>query len=248
MVGEKGLGWDYSTGSPDNGGLTVSIDESVGVKQCKAACAADPSCRTVTYWVYTDVEPIANCFFFAAPYNASYWFYEPEFQFPTNYTKVYEATNWHPPAELMPNGDFERGCLDPWVASFPGDLITAEAVRCNKHIKGDCLSGDYYLYINGTGNARRADGSVFGQPVVTQGRNYTFTAYVKGAVGPTQQQLSIFYDPNSDIPAYNGTGQWEKVEFNFVGVYGGDITITGDATKSGGPLDWKIDNCKVEEN
>lgn len=88
-----------------------------------------------------------------------------------------------------------------------------------------------------------------GEPVVTQNKNYRCTGYVQGAVGSDQQTLSIFYETmnDNDIPTFNGTGQWEKVDFTFIGTYGGALVITPNATPRPGLVDWKITGMKVEK-
>jgi len=109
------------------------------------------------------------------------------------------------------------------------------------------LSGNYYLKLNGTDPAREGFGGASVQPVVLPGQTYKFTGYVKGAVGSTQEQLTIWFETMANVPSYTGTGEWEMIEFTFNGSYGGQLTITADATKTGGLVDWKVDNCKVEK-
>ena len=234
---------DYVRGGDDS----VSTDETVGIRQCKSWCAADLNCRTFSYFVYTEADLGAGCVLFPVPYNASYWSYDPTVTYPLNYTKVYGVTNWSPPAKLLPNGDFERGCLDPWwETSRP--TISVGVVPCNKNVKGDCLSGgNYYLRLNGTDPAKEGFGGAGVQPVVLPGETYKFTGYIKGAVGSTQEQLVAYFETMDNIPSFTGTGEWEKIEFTFNGSYGGGLAITADATKTGGLVDWKVDNCKIEK-
>jgi len=242
---EKGYGWSYfptGTGSDP----IISSDETIGVPQCKNLCAADPNCRTIAYFVYADATLGAGCLLFPTPYNASYFSYDPTVTSPYNYTKVYKVTNWSPPAELLPNGDFERGCLAPW-SETSRPTISVGVVRCDKNVPGDCLSGNYYLQLNGTDPAREGFGGASAEPVVLPDQVYKFTGYVKGAVGPTQEQLVAYYETMANIPTWTGTGDWELIEFTFNGSYGGGLSITADATKTGGLVDWKVDNCKVEK-
>jgi hypothetical protein len=245
---EKGLGWTYFNDVQDNenNDETISSNESVGVQQCEQICSADVNCRTLSYFIYADETLGAGCLFFPTQYNASYFSYDPNVTSPLNYTKVLSVTNWSPPAELLPNGDFERGCLDPWwETSRPSIFIGV--VPCNKKVPGDCLSGNYYLLLNGTDPAREGFGGANVQPVVLPNREYKFTGYVKGAVGSTQEQLSIWFETMDDIPTYTGTGKWELVEFNFNGSTGGVLTVTAEATKTGGLVDWKVDKLQIEE-
>lgn len=245
---EKGFGWSYFSIVTDYIGPNdaVSSDETVGIQQCKKWCAADLNCRTLAYFVYADAALGAGCILFPVPYNESYFSYDPTVTDPLNYTKVFEVTNWSPPAELLPNGDFERGCLDPWWEdSRP--TISIGVVRCNKKVQGDCLSGNYYLQLNGTDPAKEGFGGASVQPVVLPGQDYKFTGYVKGAVGSTQEQLTVWFETMANVPSYTGTGEWEMIEFTFNGSYGGQLTITADATKTGGLIDWKVDNCKIEK-
>lgn len=165
---------------------------------------------------------------------------------PNNYTKVYSVINWSPPAELLPNGDFERGCLDPWwETSRP--TIDIGVVRCRKNVKDDCLNGDYYLQLNGTDPAKQGFGGASVQPVVLPGETYRFTGYVKGAVGSNQENLTVQYETMDYYPEFSGTGKWERIVFIFNGSYGGQLTITAQATRTGGLVDWKVDNCKIEK-
>jgi len=47
-------------------------------------------------------------------------------------------------------------------------------------VQGDCLSGNYYLQLNGTDPAREGFGRASVQPVVLPDEPYKFTGYVKG--------------------------------------------------------------------
>lgn len=180
------------------------------------------------------------------PYNESYFEYDPTVTSPNNYTKVYGVTNWSPPAELLPNGGFERGCLDPWwYTSRP--TIDIGVVRCKKDVKGDCLSGDYYLQLNGTDPPKQGFGGASVQPVVLPGQTYRFTGYVKGAADSKNENLTVQYQTMDYYPMFTGTGKWERIGFTFNGSYGGHLTITAQATKTLGLVDWKIDNCKIEK-
>jgi hypothetical protein len=245
---EKGFGWSYFSIVTDYIGPNnaVSSDENIGIRQCKSWCAADLNCRTFAFFVWDEAALGAGCNLFSVPYNASYFSYDPTVTNPFNYTKVYEVTNWSPPADLLPNGNFERGCLSPWWEdSRPS--ISIGVVRCDKNLQDDCLSGNYYLQLNGTDPAREGFGGASVQPVVLPGETYKFTGYVKGAVGSTQEQLSVWFETMDNAPTYTGTGEWEMIEFTFNGSYGGQLTVTADATKTGGLVNWKVDNCEIEK-
>jgi hypothetical protein len=246
---EKGFGWSYFSIVTDwysELNDAVSSDENIGIPQCKSWCAADVNCRTFAYFVWDEPTLGAGCNLFSQPYNASYLSYDPTVTSPNNYTKVYSVTNWSPPAELLPNGDFERGCLDPWWETSRPSIFVG-VVRCDKNVPGDCLSGNYYLQLNGTDPAREGFGGATVQPVVLPGETYRFTGYVKGAVGSTQEQLSVWFETMDIAPTFTGTGEWEFIEFTFNGTYGGAISVTADATKTGGLVDWKVDNCEIEK-
>lgn len=245
---EKGFGWNYYSITPDYRGPTIDVspDEAAGIKECKSWCAADVNCRTCSYFVWTEADLGAGCLLFSVPYNESYFAYDATVTSPLNYTKVYSVTNWSPPAKLLPNGGFERGCLDPWwQTSRP--TIDIGVVRCNRDVKDDCSEGVYYLQLKGTDPPKQGFGGASVQPAVFPGETYEFTAYVKGAAGSDQEKLVASYENMVDIPEYVGTGKWEKVGFVFNGSYGGQLGIAASATKSGGLVDWKVDNCKIEK-
>lgn len=103
------------------------------------------------------------------------------------------------------------------------------------------------MQLNDTNPAREGFGGASIQPVVLPGETYKFTGDVKGAVGSTQEPLSVLFETMEDAPSYTGTGEWEMIEFTFNGSYGGRLTVTADATKTGGLVDWKVDKCEIEK-
>ena len=245
---EEGFGWNYFSEVSDyiSGDEIVSSNQAVGVQECEKLCDADVNCRTFSYYVWADADLGASCNFYPTPYNASDFTYDPNVTSPLNYTRVYSVTDWSPPAELLPNGDFERGCLDPWYEDSRPTIFIG-VVPCDSTVKNDCLSGKYYLWMNGTDPAREGFGGAFVQPVTLPNKVYKFTGYINGAVGSTQEQLTFSFDTLDTTPTYTGTGKWEKVEFKFNGTYGGTLDITADATKTGGLVNWKVDNCSIVE-
>lgn len=245
---EKGFGWNYYSITPDYRGpdLSVSADDATGTRQCQSWCTADVNCRTCSYFVWTDATLGAGCLLFSVPYNESYFSYDPTVTSPSNYTKVYSVTNWSPPADLLPNGGFERGCLDPWwKTSRP--TIDIGAVKCKKNVKDDCLKGDYYLQLKGTDPPKQGFGGASIQPVVLPGNSYKFMGYVKGSTNSDNEVLTVQYETMNYYAEYSGTGKWEKIEFTFNGSYGGQLGITAEARKGGGIVDWKVDNCAIEK-
>lgn len=132
---EKGFGWDHYSIVPDyiSPTIDVSSDEATGIKECKNWCAADVNCRTISYFAWADTTLGAGCLLFPVPYNESYFSYDITVASPLKYAKVYSVTNWSPPAELLPNGGFERGCLSSWWKSTR-PTVDVGVVRCNKDI------------------------------------------------------------------------------------------------------------------
>lgn len=153
--------------------------------------------------------------------------------------------DWTPPSKLLVNGDFETGCLDPWLTGssvgLAGVKITpAQVVPCT----GDCLAGStYYVSIYGTQvstPSRPVIINVGNIPVIAPGLNYKFTGWVKGTSG----LLTLDYTTEAALPIQlSPTGEWVKVEYTFVGAYGSQVQFTAQDPAT---IDWKIDNCTVE--
>jgi hypothetical protein len=83
--------------------------------------------------------------------------------------------------------------------------------------------------------------SVGNDAVVTPGQNYKFTGWVKGTSGV----LTLQYTTATSVPVQlSPTGEWVKVEYTFVGAYVNQIRFTAQDPAT---IDWKIDNCTVEQ-
>jgi hypothetical protein len=242
----RGVPWAYA----QNWELTESepsSDPTVGIPQCEAVCETFPTCRSFRYEEHPPPlsgpqEPVV-CSFFETPYNESAWI---SFGGPNPYvngTYVYEASNWAPPAELLPNGGFENGCLDPWFdvlnAVQGGSGVTYEIV------KGENPStSPNYIQLSGIA-VPASDNFIANRPVIIANQTYKFTGWVNG-IPETGSKMQIEYGDNGIFFTSVATGKWETVEYTFTSQYTFPLYLYFYSGMNDDTMDWKFAGGKVE--
>lgn len=160
------------------------------------------------------------------------------------YLAVYNATNWTPPNPLVPNGDFETGCLKPWFfQDFTSDnSMRATVVDC----KGDCAPNGGKRYVKITGNGQNGstrdhiDAYIGQQPALTDNVKYRLTAHVRGDSGEFRFTYPVH---TSVVIRANATTSWKKVSGTFMGRNVGTFLIQMDAPAR---ANFAVDNVKIE--
>jgi hypothetical protein len=99
------------------------------------------------------------------------------------------------PVNIIKNGGFESGVMDPW--STYGDMVKAEILA------KDAIEGKFCLHlIIGTKPANFWDGGLQnGNQIFAKGKKYTLSAYVK-----SPQKLQINFKPELAADPWSGYG------------------------------------------
>ena len=198
----------------------TSLDPAAGVAECQAYCDASASCRLFS-WFLDPVNAsdeggceLADRFFDADTVQCN--------QGSTNsHLAVYEADNWTPPAEYIPNGGFESGCLEPaWFFSdFTSDeSMVPTVVDCvalgaySANATAGC-TGSKYLQVTGNGQngdtRDKIDAYIGQQPALEDGAVYRLSASVKVPVGG---EVRFTYPVHKSVVVRSaGTGEWVDV-------------------------------------
>lgn len=130
---------------------TTDASKTAGVKQCKNKCNKDGRCRSFNWSLDSANPSVGNCELAADFFDAST--IQCDNGTNTNsYLAVYNVTNWTPPNLLVPNGDFETGCVKPW---FTQDFTSDDSARFTVvDCKGDCAPTGGKRYIKVTANGQ----------------------------------------------------------------------------------------------
>jgi hypothetical protein len=86
-----------------------SVDAAIPA--CERVCSSFTDC--VGFSIYNDTNAEIICNGWPEVYNASGLTIDTDSS--SLYLEIYDSLNWNSPAgDLLPNGDFETGCLGPW--------------------------------------------------------------------------------------------------------------------------------------
>lgn len=221
---------------------TTNASKANGIRQCKDTCAQTAACRSFSWYTDSTEPSVGNC---AISYN----FYDPSFiqcdnsTNPNTYLAVYNVASWTPPNPLLPNGNFETGCLDPWFFEdfTSDDSMHATVVDC----RGDCAPHGGNRYVKVTGNGQNGstrdhiDAYIGQQPALTDDVTYRLTAHVRGDGGEFRFTYPVH---TSVVVRANATADWRQVSGTFTGRNVGTFLIQMDAT---GQAKFAVDNVKI---
>ena len=198
--------------------FSTPTKKSTGIAACKDHCNADPACRSFIWFLDSATPDQGTC-------ELSYNFYDSTVvhcEDPSNtntYLAVYNASNWKSPNPLVPNGDFETGCLDPWFfTDFTSDeSMRADVVKCNQN---NCAPNGGKFFVRVTGHGAKGserdhiDAYIGQQPALSEGVRYRLTAQVKGESG----EFRFTYPAHKSVVIRaNATKEWKEVKGEFTG-------------------------------
>ncbi|ETN36802.1 uncharacterized protein HMPREF1541_09080 [Cyphellophora europaea CBS 101466] len=222
---------------------TTDVAKEAGIRQCQDRCNKEARCRSFNWSLDSITPKVGACELSANFYDASVL--QCDNSSTNSYLAVYNATNWTPPEPLIPNGNFETGCLKPWFfMDFTSDnSMQATMVECNR----DCAPGGGKRYVNVTGNGQKGDprdhidAYIGQQPALTESVKYRLTAHIRGDSGEFRFTYPVH---QSVVIRANATAEWKKVTGTFMGRNVGTFLIQMD---SPGKANFAVDNVKVEK-
>jgi hypothetical protein len=212
LVDEPGPGCSYQSFIDY---YTTSPSRTDGSAECASHCDASASCRAFNWFLDSATPDIGNC-------ELANGFYDPAVvecgvEGNTNtYLGVWNATDWATPPEIMGNGGFETGCLEPWFFSdFTSDeSLVPTAINCEG--SGDCAPGGGCEYLRITGNGEngstrdKIDAYIGQKPALEDDVQYRLSASVRAPVGSV---FRFTYPVHTSVVIRSeGTGEWVDVE------------------------------------
>jgi hypothetical protein len=262
LVDEPGPGCSYQSFIDY---YTTSPSRTDGSAECASHCDASASCRAFNWFLDSATPDIGNC-------ELANGFYDPAVvecgvEGNTNtYLGVWNATDWATPPEIMGNGGFETGCLEPWFFSdFTSDeSLVPTAINCEG--SGDCAPGGGCEYLRITGNGEngstrdKIDAYIGQKPALEDDVQYRLSASVRAPVGSV---FRFTYPVHTSVVIRSeGTGEWVDVEGSLDGQVSFELSCGQAGAESDGLLqntgtfliqmdapsaaDFAIDNVKIE--
>jgi hypothetical protein len=217
--------------------------KDAGIKQCKTQCNQEPACRSFNWFLESANPAVGQC-------ELSYDFFDADYiqcDNTTNtnsYLAVFNVVNWTPPKPLVPNGNFETGCLEPWFFQdfTSDDSMQATVVAC----KNDCAPNGGKRYVKVTGNGQNGstrdhiDAYIGQKPALTDDVVYRLSAHIRGDSGEFRFTYPVH---TSVVIRADATREWKKVSATFTGRNVGTFLIQMDAPAK---ANFAIDNVKIE--